>query len=153
MIIECQKCNKKFEINSSLIPKKGRLLKCGSCDYEWFFVEQTNEKIIQENDQINIDEISTESNKITESFKNEEIKKSPNTIKKEESEIKISSNTIEKEVSEIKISPNTIENDQLEAKNNLSSNDLKINKSKKQISFFRILIVFYYIYSVFNFNY
>ena len=50
MIISCPECNKKFEINSKLIPKNGRLLKCGSCNYEWFFSEQTtNEKNIKDN--------------------------------------------------------------------------------------------------------
>ena len=39
MIISCKKCSKKFEIDSSLIPENGRLLKCGSCNYEWFFKE------------------------------------------------------------------------------------------------------------------
>jgi len=129
MIIGCQKCNKKFEISSSLIPKNGRLLKCGSCNHEWFFIKQTNEKIITENNQINIDEINTESNNITVSLKNEEIEISPNTIEKEESKIEISPNTIEKEESEIK--------------NKISRSDSKINKSQqKKISFFKILIVF-----------
>ena len=36
MIIEC-KCKKKFKIEDSLIPDKGRLLKCGSCEETWFF--------------------------------------------------------------------------------------------------------------------
>ena len=124
MIIECLKCNKKFEINSSLIPKKGRLLKCGSCDYEWFFKEQTNEKIILESDQINI-----ESSTKTASLKNEEIEISPNTIEKEELEIKIS--------------PNTIEKEELEVKKNSLSNDTVLNRpKKKKISFFNFLIVF-----------
>ena len=37
MIIECIKCNKKFNVDSSLIPDKGRLLECGSCNNKWFF--------------------------------------------------------------------------------------------------------------------
>jgi predicted Zn finger-like uncharacterized protein len=37
MIISCEKCTKKFEIDSNLIPENGRLLRCGSCDYVWFF--------------------------------------------------------------------------------------------------------------------
>jgi len=143
MIIGCQKCNKKFEISSSLIPKNGRLLKCGSCNHEWFFIKQTNEKIITENNQINIDEINTESNNITVSLKNEEIEISPNTIEKEESKIEISPNTIEKEESKIEISPNTIEKEESEIKNKISRSDSKINKSQqKKISFFKILIVF-----------
>ena len=44
MIIICPSCEKKFEVDSNLIPKNGRLLKCGSCDQTWFF---------NKNDQIN----------------------------------------------------------------------------------------------------
>ena len=45
MIIICPCGEKKFEVDENLIPDKGRLLKCGSCDQTWFFnrnlVEQT----------------------------------------------------------------------------------------------------------------
>ena len=37
MIIVCPCCEKKFEVDENLIPEKGRLLKCGSCDQTWFF--------------------------------------------------------------------------------------------------------------------
>ena len=37
MIISCKNCDKKFEVDSSLIPEKGRLLECNSCNYKWFF--------------------------------------------------------------------------------------------------------------------
>ena len=37
MIIRCPHCEKKFEVDSNLIPEKGRMLKCGSCDQTWFF--------------------------------------------------------------------------------------------------------------------
>ena len=37
MIITCINCNKKFDINSDLIPKNGRLLECSSCNHQWFF--------------------------------------------------------------------------------------------------------------------
>ena len=37
MIIICPCCEKKFEVDSNLIPEKGRMLKCGSCDETWFF--------------------------------------------------------------------------------------------------------------------
>ena len=37
MIIICPCGEKKFEVDENLIPEKGRLLKCGSCDQTWFF--------------------------------------------------------------------------------------------------------------------
>ena len=37
MIISCEACNKKFEINSNLIPPEGRMLQCGSCNNQWFY--------------------------------------------------------------------------------------------------------------------
>ena len=44
MIITCTNCNKKFDINSDLIPKNGRLLECSSCNHQWFFKIKKNEK-------------------------------------------------------------------------------------------------------------
>ena len=37
MIIECNKCNKKFNVDESLIPENGRLLKCSNCENTWFY--------------------------------------------------------------------------------------------------------------------
>ena len=46
MFISCDKCNKKFDIDSGLIPEKGRLLQCSSCDHKWFFkIENIKEPI------------------------------------------------------------------------------------------------------------
>ena len=42
MIITCNNCNKKFNIDSSLIPDKGRLLQCAGCDHKWFFKNSIN---------------------------------------------------------------------------------------------------------------
>ncbi|MDC0215670.1 zinc-ribbon domain-containing protein [Candidatus Pelagibacter sp.] len=38
MIISCEKCNKKFELDEKLIPENGRLLQCGSCSYKWHYL-------------------------------------------------------------------------------------------------------------------
>ena len=38
MIIQCVNCNKKFEVNVSLIPTEGRNLQCGSCNHTWFYL-------------------------------------------------------------------------------------------------------------------
>ena len=47
MIITCPCGEKKFEVAENLIPEKGRLLKCGSCDETWFFNknDEVTEKI------------------------------------------------------------------------------------------------------------
>ena len=37
MIITCPRCQKSFNIDDKLIPKEGRLVKCGACDHTWFF--------------------------------------------------------------------------------------------------------------------
>ena len=50
MIIICENCNKKFEVNSKLIPKTGRTIQCGSCNHVWFF---------NKNKEISIDSIET----------------------------------------------------------------------------------------------
>ena len=59
MIISCDQCHKKFEIDSSLIPKDGRLLECGSCNHKWFYkqdIEEKTEEIIIEPQLKNIEE-------------------------------------------------------------------------------------------------
>tara|TARA_Y100001970_G_scaffold289624_1_gene420618 strand:+ start:126 stop:590 length:465 start_codon:yes stop_codon:yes gene_type:complete len=43
MLIECENCNKKFDLDENLIPEKGRLLQCGSCGHKWFFKKQSTE--------------------------------------------------------------------------------------------------------------
>ena len=47
MIITCNQCDKKFEIESSLITDKGRLLQCGSCNHKWFFKKNVSSKILK----------------------------------------------------------------------------------------------------------
>ena len=46
MIISCDNCHKKFDIKSSLIPEKGRLLQCNSCNYKWFFKKEVKSETI-----------------------------------------------------------------------------------------------------------
>ena len=50
MIINCINCNKKFEVDSSLIPDKGRNLRCGSCNHIWFFTPELNNIAIETSD-------------------------------------------------------------------------------------------------------
>tara|TARA_B110001450_G_C17494820_1_gene429859 strand:+ start:118 stop:576 length:459 start_codon:yes stop_codon:yes gene_type:complete len=45
MIITCNNCQKKFEIDQGLIPENGRLLQCSSCNHKWFFKKKVDNKI------------------------------------------------------------------------------------------------------------
>ena len=50
MQISCPKCLKKFEVNADLIPKKGREVQCGSCEFKWFYninITPQHKKIIE----------------------------------------------------------------------------------------------------------
>ena len=72
MHIECENCNKKFELDSNLIPENGRELQCGSCEHIWFFKKKINiieKKEIIEDQNINIEK--------------EQIKKKIKKVKKE----------------------------------------------------------------------
>ena len=44
MIITCPSCNKKFNVDASLIPQKGRTLQCGFCEHKWFFKTESIEE-------------------------------------------------------------------------------------------------------------
>ena len=44
MIISCDQCLKKFEIDSKLIPDEGRLLQCSSCHNKWFYKKDIPKK-------------------------------------------------------------------------------------------------------------
>lgn len=56
MIITCPCGKKKFNVDKNLIPDKGRLVKCGTCDETWFFkksdqttLESREDVVINEN--------------------------------------------------------------------------------------------------------
>ena len=36
MIIQCNNCHKKFDLDANLIPEEGRLLQCSACNNTWF---------------------------------------------------------------------------------------------------------------------
>ena len=112
MIITCNNCNKNFDADSSLIPEKGRLVQCISCDHKWFFKKEilkefvpivktkaiNEEPITFKDDTINIDEEFTKTIELLDETtevvpikekiliqSNHEIKK----VKKEDKEISI----------------------------------------------------------------
>ena len=54
MIITCNNCSKKFNVNSNVIPEKGRLLQCNGCNNKWFFKKEIiNEPITADIENIN----------------------------------------------------------------------------------------------------
>jgi len=89
MIIDCTNCNKKFEVDPELIPEKGRSIQCGSCDHKWFYKKDTQETILEINNEAAVDEIKQEI-KITKDVINEKAdeKKATEEIVKERIETK-----------------------------------------------------------------
>ena len=81
MIIDCPSCKKKFKIDDSLIPAKGRNLQCGSCNYSWFYKIEAkpSEQIIltedvTDNNQKTFDENNDQEIKLQEQNINQEPK-------------------------------------------------------------------------------
>ena len=80
MIIICDKCSKKFNVNDEDIPETGRSLQCGNCGNKWFFKPDISEKKsddkIDENAIIDKDQISSKETNITtqEELATDEIK-------------------------------------------------------------------------------
>ena len=85
MIIECPKCNKKFQIDQNLIPNNGRKLQCGSCDHNWFFKFENENKV--KNEDIQIDEKVSDSKEKT-SFEEDTIENENKNTNNEESKLK-----------------------------------------------------------------
>ena len=56
MIIICPSCGKNFDVDENLIPDKGRLLKCGSCNQTWFFNKNKDEEIKLSTDEVVVEE-------------------------------------------------------------------------------------------------
>ena len=73
MIIECPKCKKNFEVNSSLIPEIGRKIQCGSCNHIWFYRLKIVEKdIVSSKDEIDLSQnnnIKIKNTKLTKEYK------------------------------------------------------------------------------------
>ena len=78
MIIKCENCNKKFELEESLIPDSGRLLKCSKCEYTWFFNRKKKSSTIlpqYKNDDLSINQNDTILKTEKSSKKDDEIQK------------------------------------------------------------------------------
>jgi predicted Zn finger-like uncharacterized protein len=74
MIIACDNCNKKFDIDANLIPEKGRLLQCSSCNHKWFFKNEAIFKFIEPIKDLTIDK-DIKNSKKTSIYSEEKTKK------------------------------------------------------------------------------
>jgi len=88
MIITCPNCEKKFQIDSALVPEKGRDLQCGSCNHAWFYKpenESESSLVLNENTFTNKEntQIETENENIGIIKKTKKEKKNKSGIKKE----------------------------------------------------------------------
>ena len=70
MIIKCVNCNKKFNVDQNLIPEKGRMVQCGSCNFSWHYqIKKLASKTIALNEKNNQEE-----NKILENHDSGDLK-------------------------------------------------------------------------------
>ncbi len=103
MIINCECGKKKFNIDSSLMPKEGRLLKCGSCSKIWHYTPiienkkdedldvKINENVVQnevQSDEVINDENFTDINEkvLSEEITNSDVDEENNIKEKKENE-------------------------------------------------------------------
>tara|TARA_B100001013_G_scaffold14750_1_gene8536 strand:+ start:268 stop:774 length:507 start_codon:yes stop_codon:yes gene_type:complete len=119
MIIQCENCNKKFEIQDNLIPDDGRLLECGSCAHQWHYTPITKLELTDEV-QTKVDEVQVKTDEVQ--------------IKDEPAEQLIVKKTKKKS----KIIEKIDEND---ADNEIDHTNENITTKKKNISFINFLLV------------
>ena len=132
MIITCNNCNKKFDIDSNLIPDNGRLLQCASCDHKWFFKKEVLENTVRPIDEdINNDNVNIfVQNKLSN---NDQI--NPSDLLKEEAKAHI-----EEEIDK-KIEINKEDEPKNKIDANINESTTAIAKPKKQKNF-KILNIF-----------
>ena len=88
MIIACPCGEKKFEIDESLIPEKGRNLQCGSCNRKWVYKKPIKEELVEEvKPKIDLNEFEDNTEHEDEETKNEidennQIEKEKKIVKK-----------------------------------------------------------------------
>ena len=92
MIIDCPDCNKKFDIDQNLIPAKGRLLQCGSCNYKWFFELKINKEKFDEEIKSTKNELPVDTEIIIEEAETALIKKKDKDIQENINNKKVKNN-------------------------------------------------------------
>ena len=132
MIISCNNCNKKFDIDSNLIPDMGRLLQCASCDHKWFFKKEIlKNKVSPIDEDISIDSVNIFDQ--NNPSNNDEI--NPSDLTREEVEV-----DIEEKLDE-KIEVNNEEEPKNKIDTNINESMTSNTKPKKQKNF-KILNIF-----------
>ena len=127
MIITCKNCTKKFEVDSMVIPEKGRLLQCNSCNHKWFFKKEI---LIKPTEEIIIKKPTLEDmTQLTEELKLKEIASAKNI---DFLDIKINDDPV---LEEVLINKYVDENEDI----NLNEN---IPKNKKNYNILGIITVF-----------
>ena len=84
MIISCEKCNKKFELDINLIPETGRLLQCGSCSHQWKYKPERKKNNINQIKVLKNEVKNTETKIIKKTYKSKIVE---NTQKNDSSRI------------------------------------------------------------------
>ena len=153
MIITCNNCQKNFDIDQSVIPEKGRLLQCNSCNHKWFFkkdiIIETIPKV--ENNELANVEATKEQPEATKE-QPEPIKEQPEATKEQPeatkeqpvSFITENSETIElldKSITNDSAVDNFLINDE-DQKNEVNNQKIKLSKTKKKINILGLIIVF-----------
>ena len=138
MIITCNNCNKKFDLDSNLIPDKGRLLQCASCNHKWFFkkeiLKNTVSPIVEHNDN---DNVLDQDNHINTKKINPSDRSKEETDTEKDTEIEV--DIEEKHDEEIKV------NNEEEPKNKIDVNikeSTTANAKPKKQKNFKILNIF-----------
>ena len=125
MIISCIKCNKKFDVDDGLIPEKGRLLECSSCNHRWFFKDVISNNVVK-------DELSNTTNTLH------------NPVIEEKDDITIKGDLVDEEIlinEKPQIQVYKTNNDTIKFKSFTKIN-IEEEKNKKKISILNIIIVF-----------
>ena len=90
MIVQCNNCHKKFDLDVNLIPEEGRLLQCSACNNTWFF----KKKKIETPQEVTKPEIQNNKEEETISPKNDDANSSEKSSNYEIENVEVE-NTIE----------------------------------------------------------
>ena len=126
MIISCIKCNKKFDVDDGLIPEKGRLLECSSCNHRWFFKDVISNNVVK-------DELSNTTNTLN------------NPAIEEKDDITIKGDLVDEEIlinEEPQIQVYKTNNDTIKFKSFTKINIEEEKNKKKKFNILNIIIVF-----------